>query len=116
MRLTSDNGVKVHYSYDPQADALYIYLRDDIPVSKTIQIDDQRNVDVDAHGDVVGIEVLSPGSYFPIDDLITRSGCRVLGISLSQLRPISSPRRGERRKSKGFSSELESNTGSPSTS
>lgn len=62
----------MHYTYDPQADALYIYLREDAPVSKTFQFDGQRNVDVDAQGDAVGIEVLSPGSSFPIEDLITR--------------------------------------------
>lgn len=62
----------MHYTYDPQADALYIYLRDDASVSKTIQVDDQRNVDVDAEGNAVGIEILSPGSFFPVQDLITR--------------------------------------------
>lgn len=62
----------MHYSYDPQADALYIYLRDDAPISETVQVDDRRNVDLDDQGQAVGIEVLSPGSSFQIQDLISR--------------------------------------------
>ena len=62
----------MHYTYDPQADALYIYLRDDLDVVKTIEIDDRRNVDLDADDKVIGVEVLSPGAGFPVHDLIDR--------------------------------------------
>jgi len=62
----------MHYSYDPQADALYIYLQEDGDVAKTIPIDDRRNVDLDAGGKVRGIEILSPGTNFPFQDLIDR--------------------------------------------
>lgn len=62
----------MHYTYDPQADALYIYLRENLDVIKTIEIDDRRNVDLDTDNKVVGVEVLSPGAGFPVLDLIDR--------------------------------------------
>ena len=42
--------------YDPDADAIYVYLRDARPV-KTVAIDDLRNVDYDGDGRVVGVEL-----------------------------------------------------------
>ena len=62
----------MHYTYDPQADALYIYLQEGGDVAKTIVVDDMRNVDLDAEGKVRGIEVLCPGTNFPFRDLIDR--------------------------------------------
>lgn len=60
----------MHYTYDPQADALYIYLQEDGRVTKTIRVDDARNVDLDGQGNVVGVEILSPGRTFVFEDLI----------------------------------------------
>lgn len=62
----------MHYTYDPQADALYVYLKEDVEVVKTIRVDDRRNVDLDGESGVVGIEVLAPGMNFPVQDLIDR--------------------------------------------
>lgn len=62
----------MHYTYDPQADALYIYLRENLDVVKTIEIDDRRNVDLASDNKAIGVEVLSPGAGFPVQDLIGR--------------------------------------------
>jgi len=64
----------MHYTYDPQADALYVYLKEEAAVDKTILIDDQRHLDLDDEGGVVGIEILCPGTGFPVQDLIDRYG------------------------------------------
>lgn len=62
----------MHYTYDPQADALYVYLREGMSVVRTIPIDERRNVDLDGENRIVGIEVLSPGASFPVQDLVDR--------------------------------------------
>ena len=46
-----------HAEYDPDADAIYVYLRD-AKVVKTVAIDDFRNIDYDGEGRVVGVEFL----------------------------------------------------------
>lgn len=62
----------MHYTYDPQADALYVYLREGMSVVRTIALDERRNVDLDGEDRIIGIEVLSPGVSFPIQDLFDR--------------------------------------------
>ena len=47
-------------------------MSQNVPI-KTIEIDDRRNVDLASDNKVVGVEVLSPGTGFPVDDLIGRS-------------------------------------------
>ena len=62
----------MHYTYDPQADALYVYLRENLCAVRTISLDERRNVDLDGENRIVGIEVLSPSMSFPIQDLLDR--------------------------------------------
>ena len=50
--------------YDQHADALYIRLREG-DVARTDEIDDLTFVDVDASGDLLGIEVLHPARAVP---------------------------------------------------
>lgn len=55
------------YTYDPQAGATYVYLDDPIPpggVARTIEVDATVNLDLDADGRVIGIEILAawPGA------------------------------------------------------
>jgi uncharacterized protein YuzE len=62
--------MKVHY--DQTADALYITLAEDTPVSRTVQIDSGTLVDLDRFGHVRGIEVIRPGRTWPLDEILSR--------------------------------------------
>ena len=44
-------------TYDRQSDAVYVYLRE-ATISRTQALDDYRNIDLDAAGNVVGVEFL----------------------------------------------------------
>lgn len=46
-------------TYDPVADAVYIYLGDPSAEVTTQEVDEDVNLDLDEHGQVVGIEVLN---------------------------------------------------------
>ena len=50
------------FEYDADADALYYQLTRE-PVARTVCIGDRVNVDVDAAGEAVGIEVLDPPGF-----------------------------------------------------
>jgi uncharacterized protein YuzE len=52
----------VPFKYDANANALY-YRLTTAPVQRTIAIGDRVNVDVDATGEAVGIEVLDPPGF-----------------------------------------------------
>lgn len=53
-------------SYDPAVDALYISLRS-APIEETEEVTRDCNVDLDAEGRLVGIEILSASQH--VDDL-----------------------------------------------
>ncbi|MXY78015.1 MAG: DUF2283 domain-containing protein [Acidimicrobiia bacterium] len=53
------------FSYDYDADALYIEITDS-PVARTRQFDEGTMVDLDESGEVVGIEVLRPARAWPL--------------------------------------------------
>ena len=50
------------FEYDADADALYYRLTGK-PVARTVAIGDRVNVDVDADGQAVGIEVIRPPGF-----------------------------------------------------
>lgn len=58
-------------TYDLDADALYIHLRDGIAAA-TDAVDDQTNVDVDGKHHIIGIEVISPERMWPLDIILRR--------------------------------------------
>jgi uncharacterized protein YuzE len=45
--------------YDPEADAIYVRLRESEGSIRTERVDERRMVDYNAGGDVVGVELLS---------------------------------------------------------
>jgi uncharacterized protein YuzE len=57
-----------HAEYDPDADAIYVYLRD-AKVVKTVAIDDFRNIDYDGEGRVVGVEFLDVSGGIDLHDV-----------------------------------------------
>ena len=50
------------YTYDAEADVLYVLLRDEetAAIERTEEIDPDLHVDLDADGQVVGVEFLYP--------------------------------------------------------
>jgi uncharacterized protein YuzE len=44
--------------YDPEADAAYVRLSEDKTVDQTVEFDEDVQADLDADGNVVGIEIL----------------------------------------------------------
>jgi uncharacterized protein YuzE len=55
--------------YDLNAGALYIRLSD-ADIARTAEAGDNAAVDLDAHGGVVGIEVISVGYPWPVSDIL----------------------------------------------
>ncbi len=55
-------------TYDPEVDAAYIYLKRE-PVLKTEVVTDAVNIDLDADGNLIGIEILWASTQFPVSSL-----------------------------------------------
>lgn len=58
---------KPFYTYDQEADALYVLLAPDPQpaVGKTVELGSQLHVDLDSNGTVVGVEILYPSIGIP---------------------------------------------------
>jgi len=64
-------------TYDSKVDAAYIYLTDKLKEPETRTFDDDVNLDFDASGRLVGIEVLDASKRLHLDHLL--SLCEKLG-------------------------------------
>ncbi|HEX5479088.1 MAG TPA: DUF2283 domain-containing protein [Dehalococcoidia bacterium] len=60
------NAMKLEY--DRQADAIYIRLKE-AEVANTRELDENVIVDLDAHGRMVGIELLFVSDYLSAEDI-----------------------------------------------
>jgi len=58
----------VKIEYDPEADALYIQIREADP-DDNIDIEEGVTVDVDEHGHIVGVEILDASKRLSPSDL-----------------------------------------------
>jgi uncharacterized protein YuzE len=58
--------------YDEEANALYVYILDDVKPTHGEQIDAGTIVDLDDDGRVVGIEILNPARPWPVDEIAER--------------------------------------------
>jgi uncharacterized protein YuzE len=63
--------VAVTQQWDLEAGLLYLRLAKG-PVDRTVEIDASTNVDLDAAGKVLGIEVLAPGTPWPLARVLRR--------------------------------------------
>ena len=54
-------------TFDKEADAAYIYLKDISPgeVVKTISLNESVNIDLDSEGKAIGIEILEASKNLP---------------------------------------------------
>lgn len=58
-------------TYDASANALYCRLAEG-GAARTVEIDDSTNADLDSDGRLLGIEVLNPGSAWPLAAILKR--------------------------------------------
>jgi len=59
-------------TYDPEADALYIALRD-VPAADGIDIEEGVSVDLDKNGHIIGIEILDASERLTPEELVNVS-------------------------------------------
>jgi uncharacterized protein YuzE len=61
----------VKITLDKEADAAYIYFKDiaDGEVAKTISLNDSINIDLDADGQILGLEILNASENMPVNAL-----------------------------------------------
>ena len=59
--------MKIEYSKD--ADAIYVYFKEDI-VASSKEIEDGVVIDFDAKGQLIGIEVLDVSQRFSLSDIV----------------------------------------------
>jgi uncharacterized protein YuzE len=62
----------VRITYSEDADALYVELIDDPIVVRTVDVDPGTLVDLNEHGDPVGIEVIHPDRDWPVEAILDR--------------------------------------------
>lgn len=70
-------------TYDPEADALYVALRD-VPASDSIDIEDGVSVDLDDGGHIIGLEVLDASTRLTPEELANVHYENVLLISVAK--------------------------------
>lgn len=58
-------------SFDQDADAMYIKLAEG-DIARTIDLNEGTLVDLDADGNVLGVEVIHPVGGWPVEELIER--------------------------------------------
>lgn len=77
----------MYYSYDLQANALYLGLAPE-KAATTHQVDEGTLVDVDTNGRIVGIEVINPDRDWPLDQICDTYGLEPQQRQLAEaLRP-----------------------------
>lgn len=59
-------------THDSIADAVYMYLSNE-RVARTVVVNDDVNIDIDAHGEAVGIEVLNASTQQSFIDSVRTS-------------------------------------------
>ena len=67
----------MHITYDPEADALYVSLRD-APAEDAVEIEEGVTVDLDTDGHIIGLEVLDARERIGGDPLDNVSLVRLL--------------------------------------
>ena len=66
-------GNKPRITYDPQADAVYVYLTEKIKEPKTHDVDRDIYLDFDEQGRLMGIEVLEASKRLDLDYLMPQA-------------------------------------------
>jgi uncharacterized protein YuzE len=62
---------KPYISYDKDADAIYIKLKNNVPIAYTEELSTDVFVDYDENNNPVGIEIINFSKYFKNNNLIS---------------------------------------------
>jgi uncharacterized protein YuzE len=84
MKRKTSKLIAMLVTYDSSADALYIYVHRSAEVARSVLVDDERTVDLDASDKVVGIEILAPSAGFELEDIIQQFDLQELRDDLLQ--------------------------------
>ena len=79
----------MRYTYDDEADALYVSLIEGADVARSVVVDEGRSVDLGADGSAVGIEVLGASAGVAVLDLVNRFD---LGAHVAHLQALEGQR------------------------
>jgi uncharacterized protein YuzE len=80
LGILSREGGLVHWTFDGDAGALYLYLSD-VPSARQVEVVPGLIVDFDASGEPTGIECLSLAPDLPLEEL-NRLGVREDGLAM----------------------------------
>jgi uncharacterized protein YuzE len=80
-------------TYDAEADAVYIYIEEDVPVAWTHELDHARILDLDAERKPRGIELLHVSRGVNLNDIPEREEVARL-LAEHHIRILSSPASG----------------------
>ena len=75
----------MRFTYDDEADAVYVYVLEDGTVASSEVIDDGRVIDLDEGGHLIGVEILEASERGGLADLIERFQLESLRAKLSNL-------------------------------
>ncbi len=60
-------------TYNREADAAYIFLREDMPIARTRNLDGSRLIDYAEDGEPIGVELLDVSEGVNLDDVPARN-------------------------------------------
>jgi uncharacterized protein YuzE len=75
----------LRFTYDDEADALYVMLNEGVEVTRSVVVDDDRVIDVDDEGRSIGIEVLGASHGVNLLDLVEQFGLQIYVSHLEQI-------------------------------
>lgn len=73
MARLEREGKAVKLTFDPEADAVYITLREDVPFAFTHNVDLDRNIDYGSDDKPIGVELLGVSQGVDLTDLPCRA-------------------------------------------
>jgi uncharacterized protein YuzE len=59
-------------TFDDATDALYLYLREGVPVARSVVVDEDRTIDFGPDNQPVGVEVLGASTGVHLDDVVPK--------------------------------------------
>ena len=78
----------MRFTYDDEADALYVMLREGVEAARSVVVDDDRVIDVDGEDRPIGIEVLGASHGVRLLELVEEFGLQAYVAHLEQIEKL----------------------------